>query len=261
MEGSLIVQEVKKRKGNEGYNVATGEYEDLVKAGVVDPKKVTRSALQNAASIAGLLLTTEASSPKSRRRKRVAACLPAVGRHGWHGRHGLLRVCAADTLENFRAKPGNHSPTNLTLNHSRVSKEARLFCFESFAGHPAIKPSPGAIALSLAQIHFLVCPRWLSSSEESLDHIKSDWTGESRWQKRRPSVIDFLRRSCLFSLCLQRSYFAQATQMSRRLTELGREKRLHEIPGDGWSDSPATHTKHIHVIVLDTLACRKMVVD
>ena len=59
VEGSLIVQEVKKRKGNEGYNVATGEYTDLVKAGVVDPKKVTRSALQNASSIAGLLLTTE----------------------------------------------------------------------------------------------------------------------------------------------------------------------------------------------------------
>ena len=58
-EGSVIVDKVKKAKGNEGYNVATGQYEDLVKAGVVDPKKVTRSALQNAASIAGLLLTTE----------------------------------------------------------------------------------------------------------------------------------------------------------------------------------------------------------
>jgi chaperonin GroEL len=58
-EGSVIVQEIKKRKGNEGFNAASGEYEDLVKAGVVDPKKVTRSALQNAASIAGLLLTTE----------------------------------------------------------------------------------------------------------------------------------------------------------------------------------------------------------
>ena len=58
-EGALIVQEVKKRKGNEGYNVATSEYVDLVKAGVVDPTKVTRSALQNAASISGLLLTTE----------------------------------------------------------------------------------------------------------------------------------------------------------------------------------------------------------
>jgi len=58
-EGSVVVQEVKKRKGNEGFNAATGEYEDLVKAGVVDPKKVTRTALQNASSIAGLLLTTE----------------------------------------------------------------------------------------------------------------------------------------------------------------------------------------------------------
>ena len=58
-EGSLIVQEVKKRKSSDGYNVATGKYEDLVKAGVVDPKKVTRTALQNSASIAGLLLTTE----------------------------------------------------------------------------------------------------------------------------------------------------------------------------------------------------------
>ena len=59
-EGALIVQEIKKRKGNEGYDVASGEYTDLVKAGIVDPTKVTRSALQNAASISGLLLTTEA---------------------------------------------------------------------------------------------------------------------------------------------------------------------------------------------------------
>src|SRR5881394_2088810 len=59
VEGSVVVQEVKRRKGNEGYNVATNEYEDLIRAGVVDPKKVTRAALQNASSIAGLLLTTE----------------------------------------------------------------------------------------------------------------------------------------------------------------------------------------------------------
>ena len=59
VEGSVIVEEVKRRSGNEGYNVTTGQYEDLVKAGVVDPKKVSRSALQNSASIAGLLLTTE----------------------------------------------------------------------------------------------------------------------------------------------------------------------------------------------------------
>jgi len=59
LEGSVVVEEIKRRKGNEGLNVSTGVYEDLVKAGVVDPKKVTRAALQNAASIAGLLLTTE----------------------------------------------------------------------------------------------------------------------------------------------------------------------------------------------------------
>jgi chaperonin GroEL len=59
MEGALIVQEVKKGKGPMGYNVATGAYTDLIKDGVLDPAKVTRTALQNAASIAGLLLTTE----------------------------------------------------------------------------------------------------------------------------------------------------------------------------------------------------------
>jgi chaperonin GroEL len=59
IEGAIVIQEVKKSKGNMGYNVATGEYVDMVKEGIIDPTKVTRSALQNAASIAGLLLTTE----------------------------------------------------------------------------------------------------------------------------------------------------------------------------------------------------------
>jgi chaperonin GroEL len=78
-EGSVIVDKVKKAKGNEGYNVATGEYEDLVKAGIVDPKKVTRSALQNAASIAGLLLTTECLITDMPEKDK-----PAGGGHG-HG--------------------------------------------------------------------------------------------------------------------------------------------------------------------------------
>ncbi|MBU6303690.1 MAG: chaperonin GroEL [Verrucomicrobia bacterium] len=60
LEGSLIVGRVREKSGNIGFNVATQEYEDLVKAGVVDPCKVTRTALLNAASVAGLLLTTEA---------------------------------------------------------------------------------------------------------------------------------------------------------------------------------------------------------
>ena len=58
-EGALVVEKVKNGKGGEGYNVATDKFEDLIVSGVVDPTKVTRSALQNAASIAGLLLTTE----------------------------------------------------------------------------------------------------------------------------------------------------------------------------------------------------------
>jgi len=62
------VQEVKRRKGNEGYNVATNEYEDLVNAGVGGPHEVTRAALQNAASIAGLLLTTECIITESSKR-------------------------------------------------------------------------------------------------------------------------------------------------------------------------------------------------
>ncbi len=59
VEGSLVVQQVLKSKGATGYNVATDVYEDLIKAGVVDPTKVTRTALQNAGSVAGLLLTTD----------------------------------------------------------------------------------------------------------------------------------------------------------------------------------------------------------
>jgi chaperonin GroEL len=69
VEGAVVAAQVAAGKGNYGYNVATGEYEDLVKAGVVDPTKVTRMALQNAASIAGMLLTidcmiTEIPDPK-----------------------------------------------------------------------------------------------------------------------------------------------------------------------------------------------------
>jgi chaperonin GroEL len=86
-EGALIVQEVKKRSGNEGYNVATGEYVDLLKAGVVDPTKVTRSALQNAASISGLLLTTEAVISEIPEKEKPSA--PAGHGGGMGGRGGL----------------------------------------------------------------------------------------------------------------------------------------------------------------------------
>ena len=59
-DGAVVVEEIKKHEGNFGYNAKANKYEDLVEAGIIDPTKVTRSALQNAASIAALLLTTEA---------------------------------------------------------------------------------------------------------------------------------------------------------------------------------------------------------
>ncbi|AHF92187.1 chaperonin GroL [Opitutaceae bacterium TAV1] len=78
LEGAVVVQQVLSSKGSNGYNVATGAYEDLVKAGVVDPTKVTRIALQNAASIAGLLLTTEAIITDAPEDKKAPAA-PAPG--------------------------------------------------------------------------------------------------------------------------------------------------------------------------------------
>jgi chaperonin GroEL len=59
-EGAIVVQRAKEMIGDEGFNAQTEQYENLVSAGVIDPAKVVRSALQNAASIASLLLTTEA---------------------------------------------------------------------------------------------------------------------------------------------------------------------------------------------------------
>ena len=87
LEGALVVSEAKRRKGNEGLNIATNEWVDLVKAGVVDPTKVTRSALQNAASISGLLLTTEAVVTELPEKNKPAA---GGGRQPRPGRDGLL---------------------------------------------------------------------------------------------------------------------------------------------------------------------------
>ncbi|HTQ32477.1 MAG TPA: chaperonin GroEL [Opitutaceae bacterium] len=85
VEGAVVVGNVSSNKGNYGYNVATGEYEDLVKAGVVDPTKVTRTALQNAASIAGLLLTTECMITEIPEKKEA----PAPGGGGAGGMGGM----------------------------------------------------------------------------------------------------------------------------------------------------------------------------
>ena len=72
-EGSIVVQRLMEGKGNMGFNAETGEYEDLVKAGIIDPTKVARFALQNAASVAGLLMTTEAMVGEKPEKKKASA--------------------------------------------------------------------------------------------------------------------------------------------------------------------------------------------
>ncbi len=81
-EGSVVVEKVKQGKGAFGYNAETGEYEDLMKAGIIDPTKVTRFALQNAASVASLLLTTEAMVAEKPKPKEETPGMPPGGMGG-----------------------------------------------------------------------------------------------------------------------------------------------------------------------------------
>lgn len=89
-EGSVVVEQVKKMKGNGGYNAGTDEYEDLVAQGIVDPTKVTRSALQNAASAAVMLLTTEAAvTDKPEEKGDASTGMPAGMPPGGMGMPGM----------------------------------------------------------------------------------------------------------------------------------------------------------------------------
>ncbi len=76
LEGSVVLEKVKGGKGAFGFNAATEEYEDLVKAGIVDPTKVVRTALQNAASVAGMMITTEAMIADKPEKKKDAPAMP-----------------------------------------------------------------------------------------------------------------------------------------------------------------------------------------
>ncbi len=78
-EGSVVVNRVREEKGNTGFNAATGEYVDMVKAGVIDPAKVTKSALRNAASVAAMMLTTEAIISEIPEPKAAAPAAPGMG--------------------------------------------------------------------------------------------------------------------------------------------------------------------------------------
>ena len=76
VEGAVVIDKVRHGKEDFGYNAATGEYEDLLKSGVIDPKKVTRIALQNAASVASLLLTTECAIAEKPKEESAAPAMP-----------------------------------------------------------------------------------------------------------------------------------------------------------------------------------------
>ena len=84
-EASVVLEKVKNLKGADGYNAATSEYGDMIKAGILDPTKVTRTALQSAASVAGLLLTTEALVTESPEDKPPAPAAPDMGDMGGMG--------------------------------------------------------------------------------------------------------------------------------------------------------------------------------
>jgi len=82
LEGSVVVEKVKEEKGAFGLNAETGEYEDLIKAGIIDPTKVTRYALQNAASVAALMLTTQAMVAEKPKEEKEMPAMPPGGGYG-----------------------------------------------------------------------------------------------------------------------------------------------------------------------------------
>ena len=89
-EGSIVLDKIRNSKGANGFNAHTEEFEDLIKAGIIDPTKVVRTALLNAASVAGLLLTTEATVAEKPEEKGAAAGGPPPGMGGMGGMGGMM---------------------------------------------------------------------------------------------------------------------------------------------------------------------------
>jgi chaperonin GroEL len=88
LDGSIVVEKVKEAKGNQGYDAHAGEYTDLVRAGIIDPTKVVRFALQNAVSVSGLMLTTEALVAEKPKKKNAGGGGGGGGAPGMGGGHG-----------------------------------------------------------------------------------------------------------------------------------------------------------------------------
>ena len=89
-EGSVVLNNVAGKDGNYGYNASTGEYGDMIKMGILDPTKVTRAALQNAASISGLMITTEAMVAELPEDKAAMPAMPGGGMDGMGGMGGMM---------------------------------------------------------------------------------------------------------------------------------------------------------------------------
>ena len=87
-EGSVVVSKVREGEGSFGYNAATGEYGDMIEMGILDPAKVTRAALQAAASVAGLMITTEVMVADKPAAAGGAPAMPDMGGMGGMGRYG-----------------------------------------------------------------------------------------------------------------------------------------------------------------------------
>jgi chaperonin GroEL len=87
-EASVVLNKVKEGKGNFGYNAANGEYGDMIEMGILDPTKVARTALQNAASVAGLMITTEAMVADLPQEESAGAAMPDMG--GMGGMGGMM---------------------------------------------------------------------------------------------------------------------------------------------------------------------------
>ena len=110
-DGSVIVGKIlENAKYSFGFNAQTGEYGDLVAQGVIDPTKVVRCALQDAASVAGLLITTEAMIAERAEEGRRRHAPDGRRRHGWNGRHGrhgfLIPTALQPTLDTRRQRRG-----------------------------------------------------------------------------------------------------------------------------------------------------------
>ena len=133
LEGGVVAEKVRNLAAGEGLDAATGEYKDLIKAGIIDPAKVTRSALQNAASIAALFLTTEAVIADKPEKHAGSGGRP-VRRHG---RHGLL-----SPVRSTSARRGGTRDPGAALRRLRVSRRRAAPSACRPAGWSRTPPAP-----------------------------------------------------------------------------------------------------------------------